>query len=176
MSSPYFWAYFKPSYVSFSGIWKVMKFIESQYEMLNLIIQRTRFESNHSRCTSRSDENICSSREGAQEKGKTGWNPVYYENWPFFLVSSPVECQCTFLQVFLKSLALCMTKVKSGAVFSLLYNKSTVLREDVFDPVSRWVRKVQHYGHQLEDYENISCGIQSLTASLFSPTHLHWIW
>jgi hypothetical protein len=72
MSSPYFWAYFKPSYVSFSGIWKVMKFIESQYEMLNLIIQRTRFESNHSRCTSRSDENICSSREGAQEKGKTG--------------------------------------------------------------------------------------------------------
>jgi hypothetical protein len=52
-------------------------------------------------------------------------------------------------------------------------NKSSVLRKEVFDPVYRWVREVQHYGHLLEDYENISCGIQSLTTSLFSPTHLY---
>ncbi len=28
-------------------------------------------------CTGSSNENICSSSEGAQEKGKTGWNAVY---------------------------------------------------------------------------------------------------
>lgn len=38
MSLPYFWASFQSPYVSFSGIWNVMKFIESQYEMLNLIM------------------------------------------------------------------------------------------------------------------------------------------
>jgi hypothetical protein len=31
----------------------------------------------------RSSENICSSGGGAQEKGKTGWNSVYYQNWWF---------------------------------------------------------------------------------------------
>jgi hypothetical protein len=50
---------------------------------------------------------------------------------------------------------------------------TSVLRKEVFEPVYRWVRKVQHYGHLLEDYENISCGILSLTTSLFSPTHLY---
>lgn len=38
VSLPYFWASFQSPYVSFSGIWKVLKFIESQYEMLNLIM------------------------------------------------------------------------------------------------------------------------------------------
>ncbi len=47
-------------------------FIKSQYEMLKLSIQCTRFESNYSSCTGRSSENICSSIEGAQRKGERG--------------------------------------------------------------------------------------------------------
>jgi hypothetical protein len=31
----------------------------------------------------KSSENICSYSGGAQEKGKTGWNSVYHENWWF---------------------------------------------------------------------------------------------
>jgi hypothetical protein len=37
-------------------------------------------ESKDSSCTS-SSENICSSSGGAQEKGKTGYNSVYHQNW-----------------------------------------------------------------------------------------------
>jgi len=45
--------------------------VKSQYEMLNLNIKCTRFESNYSSCTGRSSENISSSSGGAQEKEKT---------------------------------------------------------------------------------------------------------
>jgi hypothetical protein len=49
--------------------------------MLKLSIKCTRFERNYSRCTGRSSENICNSSGGAQEKGKTGWNWVFQQNW-----------------------------------------------------------------------------------------------
>jgi len=39
--------------------------------MLKLSISCTRFETNYSRCTGKSSENICSSSGGAYEKGKT---------------------------------------------------------------------------------------------------------
>jgi hypothetical protein len=38
-------------------------------------------------CTGKSSENICSSSGGAQEKGKTGWNWVYYQKLMVFWVS-----------------------------------------------------------------------------------------
>jgi hypothetical protein len=47
-------------------------FIKSQYEILKLIIECTRFKTNYSSCIGRSSENICSSIGGAQEKGKRG--------------------------------------------------------------------------------------------------------
>jgi hypothetical protein len=47
--------------------------------MLKLSIQCTRFKSNYPSCTGTSSENICSSSEGAQGKGKAGWNLVYHQ-------------------------------------------------------------------------------------------------
>ncbi len=58
--------------------------------MLKISIECTRFESNYSSCTGRSSENICSSSEGGQEKGKRGWNSVYHQNWWKKLVWFPV--------------------------------------------------------------------------------------
>jgi hypothetical protein len=43
---------------------------KSQYEMLKLSIECTRFESNYNSCTGRSSENICNTSGGAQEKRK----------------------------------------------------------------------------------------------------------
>jgi len=37
------------------------------------------FETNYSNCTGRSTTNICSSSEGAQGKGKRGWNSIYHQ-------------------------------------------------------------------------------------------------
>jgi hypothetical protein len=72
LSSPCLWAYFHP--LSPPSVVSPNKgnFIKSQYEMLNLSIQCTRFESNYNNCTGTISENICSSSGGAQEKGKTG--------------------------------------------------------------------------------------------------------
>jgi hypothetical protein len=47
-----------------------------------------------SSCTGRSSENICSGSEGAQEKGKRGWNSVYHQNWVEKLVWVPVILFC----------------------------------------------------------------------------------
>ncbi len=58
-------------------------FIKSQYEMLKLSIQCTRFETNYSSSTVTSSANIYSSSEGARGKGKTRWNSVYHQNWWF---------------------------------------------------------------------------------------------
>jgi hypothetical protein len=54
---------------------------QSKDILINLSMKcwRTRFETNYSSCTVRSSENICSD----QEKGKTGWNSVYHQNWWF---------------------------------------------------------------------------------------------
>ncbi len=67
LKSPLSWGLLSSPIPSFSGIRKAMK---SQYEMLKLSIQCT--ETNYSRCTGKSSQNICSSSEGAREKGKTG--------------------------------------------------------------------------------------------------------
>ncbi len=70
VKSPCIHPVFGPPFIpSFGGICIAMKFCKSQYEMLKLSIQCT--ETNYSRCTGKSSENICSSSGGAQEKGKT---------------------------------------------------------------------------------------------------------
>jgi hypothetical protein len=51
--------------------------------MLELGIKHRRFETNYSNCTVRSSQNTCSRSGGAHEKGKTGWNSVYHQNWWF---------------------------------------------------------------------------------------------
>jgi hypothetical protein len=38
-------------------------------------------KSNYSNRTGRRSENRCSRSAGAQEKGNTGWNSVYHQNW-----------------------------------------------------------------------------------------------
>jgi hypothetical protein len=87
VKSPCLWASFHPlsplSVVS-AEQWN---FIKSQYEMLKLSLQCT--ETNYSRCTGKSSENICSSSGGARKKGKTGWNSVYHQIWWFFFWVSP---------------------------------------------------------------------------------------
>jgi hypothetical protein len=78
--------------------------------LLNLSMKRwnsafiwcTRFETN-SRCTLRSSENICSSSEGAQEKGKTGWNSVYHQNWSFSEFHPLLNANVRFAGFFLIS-------------------------------------------------------------------------
>ncbi len=47
----------------------------------NSVCCNTKFETDYSSCTVRMSENLCSSNGGAQEKGKTGWNLVYHQNW-----------------------------------------------------------------------------------------------
>jgi hypothetical protein len=38
--------------------------------------------------------------EAPRKKGKTGWNLVYHQNWWFWWVWSPIECQCIFFAGF----------------------------------------------------------------------------
>jgi hypothetical protein len=70
--SPCLWASFQPKSPLSVVSAKQRHLNKSQYEMLKLSIQCTRFETNYSSCTHKSSENICSSTGGAQEKGKTG--------------------------------------------------------------------------------------------------------
>ncbi len=53
--------------------------------MLELSISCTRFETNYSSCTSKSNENICSSSGGAQEKGKKACKISVWQNSQFRL-------------------------------------------------------------------------------------------
>jgi hypothetical protein len=48
----------------------------------------------------RSSENICSSSGGAQQKGKTGWNSVYHQNWWFFEFHPPLNAHVLFCKFF----------------------------------------------------------------------------
>ncbi len=73
-----------------------------------IIIWCTRFETNYNSCTSKSNENICSSSGGAQEKGRTGWNSVYHQNW-WFSVSPPLNANVFFCRFFFDR-TLCMIK------------------------------------------------------------------
>jgi hypothetical protein len=43
-----------------------------------------------------SSENICSRSWGAQEKGKTGWNLVYHQNWWFSEFHPPLNVNVLF--------------------------------------------------------------------------------
>ncbi len=107
--SPCLWASFHslspPSVVSA----KQWNFIKSQYELMKLGIQCT--ETNYSRCTVKSSENICSSSGGAQEKVKTGWNSVYHQIRCFFFWVSPSLNANVFFAGF-KNLTPCMTKLR----------------------------------------------------------------
>jgi len=67
-----------------------------------IIIWCTRFETNYNSCTGKSNENICSSSGGAQEKGRTRWNSVYHQNW-WFSVSPPLNANVFFSRFFLIS-------------------------------------------------------------------------
>jgi hypothetical protein len=73
LSSPCLWAYFHPLSPPHSVV--------SAKKWNSIHLMQTRFESNYSSCTGRSSENICSTSGGGQEKGKTGWNSVYHQNW-----------------------------------------------------------------------------------------------
>ncbi len=80
--------------------------------MLQLSIWCTRFGINYSSCTGKRSENICSSSIGAQEKGKTGWNSVYHQNWWFFKFQPPSNANVLFFGGFFVNLTLCMTKLR----------------------------------------------------------------
>ncbi len=48
----------------------------------------------------RSSENICSSTGGAQEKGKTGWNSIYHQNWWFSEIHPLFNVHVLFCRFF----------------------------------------------------------------------------
>ncbi len=75
-----------------------------------IIIWCTRFETNYNSCTGKSNENICSSDGGAQEKGRTGWNSVYHQNW-WFSLSPPFNANVFFCRFFFY-LTLCTMKCR----------------------------------------------------------------
>jgi hypothetical protein len=51
----------------------------------------------------RISENICSSSGGAQEKGQTGWNSVYHQNWWFSEFDPQLNANVLFCRFFKKS-------------------------------------------------------------------------
>jgi hypothetical protein len=77
----------------------------------NSVCCTTKFETNYSSCTVRSSENLCSSSGGAQEKGKTGWNSIYHQNWWFSEFHPHLDANVLFCRFFL-NLTLCMAKLR----------------------------------------------------------------
>jgi hypothetical protein len=65
----------------------------------------------YSSCTNRTSEIICSSSGGAQEKGKTGWNSFYHQNWWFSECHPPLNAN-VLLSRFFFNLTPCMTKLR----------------------------------------------------------------
>jgi hypothetical protein len=61
---------------------------------------------------------------GAPEKGKTGWNSVYHQNWWFSQFHPTLNANVLFWRFF-KNLTLCLTKLRvgSGAAFLVLYGR-----------------------------------------------------
>jgi hypothetical protein len=51
-------------------------------------------------CTVRSSENICSDSGDAQERGKTGWNSVYHQNWWFSEFHLQLHANVLFCRFF----------------------------------------------------------------------------
>jgi hypothetical protein len=84
-------------------------FNKSQYEMLILSISWTSFETIYSSCRVMNSENICSSSGGVQEKGKTGWNSDYHQNWWFSEFHPLLNANLLFCRFFF-NLTLCLTK------------------------------------------------------------------
>ncbi len=79
LSSLCVWGSCHPPIPSFSGIRKVKDILLSlSMKCWNSAFNAQKFETNYSSCTVR---NICSSSGGALEKGKTGWNSIYHQNW-----------------------------------------------------------------------------------------------
>jgi hypothetical protein len=103
LSSPCFWASFHP-YPLFQ--W----YPQSKDIRLNLSMKcwnsafnawGPRLTYRSSSCTVRRSENIYSDRGDAQERGKTGWNTVYHQNWWFSefhlqLHANVLFCRCFF--------------------------------------------------------------------------------
>ncbi len=78
-----------PPIPSFNGVWKVKTIlIKPTLKWCNssMKCRYSAFKAQDSRLIIvvvhvRSNENICSSNGGDQEKGKTGWNSAYHQNW-----------------------------------------------------------------------------------------------
>jgi hypothetical protein len=88
------------------------------------------FERNYSSYTSRRSENLCSSSGDAQEKKK---DRVKLRTPP----PPPLECYCTFLQVFL-NLTLCMTKL---TVLVLSFPDFTDISNIMLDRKKKWRKR-----------------------------------
>jgi hypothetical protein len=96
LSSPCLWASFHPPYPLFQWYPQSKEiFIKPQFKMLKL-----RFATNCRSYTVRSSENICSSSGGTQEKGKTGWNSVYHQNWWVGLLLIVVVIQLGAVKIY----------------------------------------------------------------------------
>jgi hypothetical protein len=110
--------------------------------MLKLSFQCTRFETNYSSCIGRSSG-------GAQEKGKTGWNSVYHQNWWFSEFRPPLNANVLFC--FL-NLILCVTKLRVPVLcFSYFMDNSSVFRLWLCITLCPWLRfkKVSWHGIHL---------------------------
>ncbi len=94
--------------------------------MLKLSIYCTTFETNYNSCTVSNSENIGSSSEGAQDKGKTGWNSIYHQNWWFseFRFIPPLNANVLFCRFYF-NLILCMTKLRVPVLCFFLLKKNT---------------------------------------------------
>jgi len=86
------WASFHPLSTLSVVSANLRRFNKSQYEMLILRVQCTRFETNYNSCIVRSSENICSSSGGAQEQRRDRMKLSLPPKLMVFWVSSPVEC------------------------------------------------------------------------------------
>jgi hypothetical protein len=118
LSSPSLWASFRPLFPLSKDI-----LFKSQYEMLKLSIQCTRFETNYSSCTVRSNEIIRSSSGGGSGKRKDRMKLSLPPKLMVFSVSSPVELlMYVFAGFFWISPCVLYDQTQgSGSVFFLLY-------------------------------------------------------
>jgi hypothetical protein len=100
---------------SFSGIHKVKKFLLNlSMKWWNSAFHARGLRLIISSCTVRSSEIVCKQQRtgGAQEKGKTGWNLVYDQNWWFSeFYPSLNNANILFCRIFF-SLTLWMTKLR----------------------------------------------------------------
>ncbi len=106
--SPCLWASFhSPTPLLVVSV-KEGHFIKSQYELWKLSSLYTRFERNHSSCTGRSSENLCSSSGAAQVKER---QDETQDGFLSFINTPPLNANVLFGRYFF-NLTLCMTKLR----------------------------------------------------------------